>query len=295
MKQFLSLVLSLTLLLLSLTACGSDPEQPNSENNSAASIENSLATGEIIESSINIPSAADLANEPAIESAPSSQTVYSDTTSPYSSDDSTANSAVSSDSTATSSASASSLNSFVPPVESSVPPEVYHNSSAQGLIEWIKNGGDDNPNNQVFLSAAKEKGELLVPLSVKEGLSDYGCTICENTNICVYDFRTYNSEVINENQLYGVSICPIDVPIADLRDLRGSYVSMEDVKTKSYKGMQYAYIDGYEGTGQTDRVFAEAWFMKDGYKIKITAYWSNSFLPWSEEYFEYFDFETVTL
>lgn len=291
MKQFLSLVLSLT-LLLSLAACSSKPEQSNLESNPASSMETSFATGEIIDSSTDIPSSTDVANASSTESAPSSETVFSDTTSTRPSIDSTENSAASSASTT---ASVSSPNSFTPPVESSVPPEVYHNGSAQGLIEWVKNGGDDNPNNQAFLSAVKEKGELLVPLSIKEGLSDYGCTICENTNICVYDFRTYNSEVINENQLYGVSICPIDIPIADLRDLRGNYVSMEDVKTKSYKGMQYAYIDGYEGTGQTDRVFAEAWFMKDGYKIKITAYWSNSFLPWSEEYFDYFDFETIIL
>ena len=67
------------------------------------------------------------------------------------------------------------------------------------------------------------------------------------------------------------------------------------MKTGKYQNYNYIYLDGYEGTNNSDRIFATAWFIKDDCLISITASWANSFKPWSTDYFDYFDFETITL
>ena len=168
------------------------------------------------------------------------------------------------------------------------------------LIAWIKSKSQSTSSvlqpgnaavNDVGSSTAQQS--ILVPQAVNEDLSSYGITVPEDSDTYIYDFRTYESEVINENQLYTISVKPLteEDKAKKLIDL---YYPNKEKHTDIYNGIPYAYKDGDEGTSQATRSFAAAWFIQDGYVVKISAYWCNSFKPWNTDYFDYFDFETIT-
>lgn len=181
------------------------------------------------------------------------------------------------------------------------PVDNFNGDTVDELIDWLRSQQSlasssvlqpgDAAVNGVGSSTAQQS--ILVPQAVNEDLSSYGITVPKDSDTYIYDFRTYESEVINENQLYTISVKPLteEDKAKKLIDL---YYPNKEKHTDIYNGIPYAYKDGDEGTSQATRSFAAAWFIQDGYVVKISAYWCNSFKPWNTDYFDYFDFETVT-
>ena len=191
------------------------------------------------------------------------------------------------------SSSASSEETNLP--KESMPPEVERSQPVQRLIDWIQNGGDTQTGNQAFLQAVLDNGYLLIPYSTRNDLENNSLSVIENTSGCIFDFFTHVSDNLLENEYYMVTISPLTEEDA-AKDLKELYYPNEtNKKNGSYNGMPYIYFDGYEGIDRFHSVDTAAWFIRDGCLVAIEALYVNNYKPWSEEYFEYFDFETVTL
>ena len=183
----------------------------------------------------------------------------------------------------------------IEPPEESIQPKVERSQPVQRLIDWIQNGGDTQTGNQAFLKAVLGNGHLLIPYSTRSDLENSSLSVIENTSGCVFDFFTHVSDNLLENEFYMVAISPLTEEDA-AKDLKELYYPNEtNKKNGSYNGMPYIYFDGYEGIDRFHSVDTAAWFIRDGCLVAIEALYVNNYKPWSEEYFEYFNFETITL
>lgn len=169
-----------------------------------------------------------------------------------------------------------------------------YSKPVQKLLSWLEKGGDDSAENQSFLQAVEGRKELLLPVSTRSNLENRTISIVENTSGCIFDFYTNVSDVILENEWYVVQVNFISEEDAQ-KDLKEHfYPSETNKKLGVYNGMEYAYFDGYEGEDRFSSVDTAAWFIRDGYLIKITALYVNNYKPWNNAWFDYFDFETIT-
>ena len=168
----------------------------------------------------------------------------------------------------------------------------------QSCIQAMKEKGDGvlAQENKVHVQKAAEKGKLLFPYSTRSDLEmDSGLpTIDMQTGGAHWGFDTNVSDVLLENELYIVFVTPLTAEEikTDLRDY--FYLYETNKKLGVYNGMEYAYFDGYEGEDRFSSVDTAAWFIRDGYLIKITALYVNNYKPWNNAWFDYFDFETIT-
>ncbi len=294
MKQLLSSILILV-LALSLTACGSKSEIQSMTNHSATSTEISTNASS---SSEDLPTA----NE-SLE--PTSDASIAE----YSSDISTPNTASASHplaeassypSTSTVASTESHIisESASSDVQSCTPADYRSFGSTDVFLEWLQSSKSSGTNAiQMSRNNQATQNSLLIPRVLNKELVDYGVAFEESSLSTAYAFRTYESDVINENQLYSVLIRPLS-PNESNKNLKEYFLiddRNEKVQISTYNGIEYAYADGYEGTGNKDRIFAVAWFIQNNYLIHIEATWSNSFKPWSTDYFDYFNFETIIL
>lgn len=293
MKQIFTIVFCFV-LVFGLVACGSHPEPQNIDSTPVSSMESSLETGKVTET--------------PVEGLPDSSTAG--TESKASKVESTTESTVSVESTTKSTSSVSvpemRLSEPVPEsiseppfgseVASSVPPpQAFSGQTVEELIQWLKDSIStvSSDNGLCSFSSVNGTRKLVVPHIVNEELSGYGITVAEGSDTYTYLFRTYKVESDSKDEIYSIGITPLTEENLQ-KNLTELYDTERTVSTKTYKNIHYAYIDGYEGSGQTDRAFATAWFVKDGYAIKITASWANAFQPWNTAWFDYFDFETIT-
>lgn len=167
-------------------------------------------------------------------------------------------------------------------------------SSAEDLIEFTKKNDPKNIAAKAFLSVASPKQELLVPRSVREGLVDYGAAVWKDSATCDFDFWIpATKDDMNTRELFTISITHISSEEA-YQQTASEYAQVYyNSKSGTYKGLSYQYADGVTGTENTQKVYSSAWFTRGDYLVKISAYWSNAHKPWSNDYFDYFDFETV--
>ena len=297
LKPILALMLSLTLIFI-LTACGSESEPQDADNVSVSSADSSVSTEEGSEASVEsvvdnsmVGSTAsseepffksEIKSEPVSESESQIEPVTSvETVAPSSSGKDEKNTIASSE---TSSSNA---------VYYEMPPDDFYGNSVDELLAYLRNRQSTLSGAQTMQATSQASRKLLVPKSVRDGLIGGSIVITKDSNACVYDFQTNESEINNENEHYSVRVAPLTTEEAQ-KDLTELYYPGKTKSKGTYKGIDYAYQDGYEGTSQLDRSFASAWFIKDGCIIKITATWKNSFEPWNTAWFDYFDFETIT-
>ena len=287
MKRLAILILSLSLFLCA-TACDTRQQMPYSEQIGSV-------TSELMVSSHGEASAPSLDANSGTEGGESSPDSAAETTTTIEATSAVTESASSvfTDSILTSMPAPSESNSSSMVSTSSL--AVQRSRSAQALIDWVQNGGDNRSTNQAFLTAVEEKGQLFIPYSTREELKDDGLQVIENTTGFVFDFRTYTSDILGENEYYSICVSPLAEENFNTELIDLYYPTRTDKKTGVYNGMTYAYCDGYKDAEHDDSFDACAWFIKDGYLIKIWVIYANCNEPWSNEYFDYFDFETVTL
>ena len=169
-----------------------------------------------------------------------------------------------------------------------------YSKPVQALLSWLEKGGDGLPGNQSFLQAAEGRKEILIPVSTRSDLENRTISVVGNTRGCIFDFYTNVSDVLLENEWYAVQVVFISEEEAQ-KDLKEHfYPSETNKKLGVYNGMEYAYFDGYEGEDRFSSVDTAAWFIQDGFLIKITALYVNNYKPWNNAWFDYFEFETVT-
>lgn len=282
MKQFFAIVIFLSLVFC-LTACGSDNNSLKTENISVSSTDDAtLDTSETPESLLDsLTGTTDAIEKPDSEPgsiSPLASSSSSLVTSPEPSQP------VPDSSVQASSDTAADM----------MPADDFYGNSVDELLEWIRSNQQKDLTGQTFLATVTEERKLIIPRSVKEGLQSGSIEVEKDSNICAYNFQTNESKINNENQLYTITVKPLTEDELN-KDLTELYYPDKTILKGTYNGIEYAYKDGYEGTGKADRFFASAWFIKDGHVLKITAFWANSFKPWSNEYFDYFEFDTVTL
>lgn len=290
-KRFLSLILSF-MLVLCLAACHSETTPENSEDANVVSQDDSFpGTGEMT----SLGSSSAVLDESELEIKTNSQADSSlDTPKTEVKTNSQLNSSTEIVLSSPNSSEILSSNQ----ISSDVLIHDFDGETIEELVNWIKSNQQislyTSTINHPFLYAVQSQGQLLVPKVVRKDMNSYGITVPNDSGDCVYYFRTYSSEIDYENEIYRIVVSPLtnDDLAKDLTQFR---FSNKKSSTATYKDIEYAYLDGYEGTNNSDRIFATAWFIKDDCLISITASWANSFKPWSTDYFDYFDFETITL
>lgn len=299
LKQLLVLIVSLA-LAFSLFACGSESDLQDGDSVSASSIEPSLdKIGEVVESSPNeeILSSEKLIVEPESKTESIIKTETQEETA-----FSIAPSAETSLSAVVPKTPSTVSDSSVAVYYDTAAVDDFYGNSVEELIDWIESNEQSAIAASVSLASNAQATytgtnsalqSLLVPVSVKESLTSGSIVITKGSNACVYRFQTNESENNNENEHYSVRVAPLTAEEAQ-KDLTELYYPGKTIAKGTYQGIEYAYQDGYEGTDQSDRAFASAWFIQNGCVIKITAHWINAYKPWNNEWFDYFDFETIT-
>ena len=167
------------------------------------------------------------------------------------------------------------------------PPQAFQGQTVDELTRWLKNNISTDEKNPVTM-------KLVVPRIADEKLSGYGISVEEGSDTYVFLFRTYKPESEGMDEIYSVAVTPLEEETSKI-DLTQLYKSNGKISLGSYQGIRYAYADGYDTGDPKTQTYATAWFIKDGYSIKITASWANAFKPWNPEWFDYFNFENVTL
>ena len=167
--------------------------------------------------------------------------------------------------------------------------------TAQDFLDWVKTTTDVSKQHEVFFRWTDENRKVLIPFSVRNDLKvSFGePTVYEKSGSVYWNFYTYVSDILMENEWYAVGVFPL-TPSEQKTDLRDYFYPEEtNKKIGTYKGLTYAYFDGYQGQDRASSVDTAAWFIKDGMLVRIEALYVNNYKPWNNEWFDYFGFETV--
>ena len=175
-------------------------------------------------------------------------------------------------------------------------------SKTKGTVKVGLNSAADNPLNQTYLNWVKTQNSLLIPV-LKAPLKTIGHIepLIKRNGYCVNismketpkglhdimwlyiyslsdDFQNHNLDYITDNWLI-----PEVYPQKKSATInKGNCVFGE-----------YRYINSVE----SNQTSTSAWFVKNQYLIYISVikYMEDFAADWQEEYFDYFDFETVSL
>ncbi len=291
LKSILALFLSLS-LLLTLAACGKEPEVP--ETDSTAEIV-SQTQGE----ETDLISAEESPVESIAESVMESVTAKLPATTPSAVESKVSSVAEPQEETASQTTLVPSVTSQENEEQNVAPVDLFQGNTVEELLSWVRTNrvkSDKVLADKPILAAAKSQSTLLVPSSKRSDLTSYGIKVSEKAENYIYYFRTNEYTENYKNELYSVLIRPIEKTSGKWIDTLSVKETVKSrMKQGTYQGKSYYYVDGDEGTDSADSIFVTAWLLEGDYIIQITASWANSFKPWNPEWFDYFNFENVTL
>ena len=178
-------------------------------------------------------------------------------------------------------------------------------SKTKGTVKVGLNSAADNPLNQTYLKWIKTQNSLLVP-KLKTPLKPvYWVKPHEKQNgyFTMLSLEPLLSQVNNKNNKMRVFVFGLDKNLQnkDIDYVTENWVLTEVLTHRSESVLhtsncifgKYYYFNSKE----SNQPNSGAWFIKDQYLIYMSAYIGGEDVSddWQDEYFDYFDFETVSL
>ena len=172
--------------------------------------------------------------------------------------------------------------------------------SIDEFIQWAKIGGEntdwsyskskDNPCSELFLNWRKNKSEIVVP---KLKNNEYYLRIIKvDDDSLFFRFFLKNEESTSKPLVINISAFPLNEQqnTLSLSDLANAFSPLKD----SYYGNSKwgDFIAGTTGSYAINLGFVKASMF---FVVRPAIISKTSLNPWQEEYFDYFDFETVSL
>ena len=207
--------------------------------------------------------------------------------------------------------SSQSSQSSIPTVTEGPEPEYFSFTAEtiEDFVLWSKtkgtakvglNGDADNPLNQTYLNWVKTQNSLLIP-KIKEPINIRYVEPFEKRNGYLMNINLKELKNSHNAMLLHMYSLSDDLQNHDIDYITNNWLHVEIFPTKKsaiiHNGNcvfgEYRYINSIESNQKN----SSAWFIKDKYLIYMSAYISGEDVSddWQEEYFDYFDFETVSL
>ena len=180
----------------------------------------------------------------------------------------------------------------------------YDDTTPNYLIKWAKESKIDEANeyNKHFLSWAKSNNELIVPKIKKDVYKFHACTVMPDS--AGYRFVYFAGENYNP-----VKESTVQILILPLSDLEKDLPLLEIIEKYRYEYKKYPneilhnstkikqganIIKEYYTTVVDDK--AKAFYKTSQYFISVAVYGGKGLeCEWKDEYFDIFEFETVSL
>ena len=281
MKKLLSIVLTIIIIVLTFTAC------KKGEPSSSPSLQ-SADSSKSLSSSNPFPSSETSSQDSSSEIPPSPTSAVPQSSKIQSSEPKVAST----------SPSAADVNSCVPP-------DNFECTSLNAFISWIKNNGNQKVEYSPFTTKISNNEKILIAKSKVSGLNpDYYTAFTDEWKVgdrILYsiDFATNTEEKMSDNQRFSIHFYQLSSSEAEcnlaqiVKIIRPSDFS--DFIHSTHNGLDCYYREYQAKTDTTLRQVPTAIFKKDKYAIAIESLWCNQKKPWSNEYFDMFDFEYVSI
>ena len=171
----------------------------------------------------------------------------------------------------------------------------YRTSREEEFLAWAKSDGGDwvNEYNQAFLDWVSVNKRLLLPKMKRDDILELEIRPKVQSR-AGYAYR-YHTEV-------GYTFDAIVIPISE--EEKDFEVFAQSLPTWNFKTMkkgsgscpwgEYWYTDPVCGEDGSSEGIPSAVFFVQDYAVVIQALQKAILLPWNDEYFTYFDFETIS-